>query len=61
MDTCLPPALDIAVVRDATNLYVTAFLKKHLLGDARYDAFLTPEYAATNEPGVLFQRKDEAQ
>ncbi len=59
--SCLPPALDIAVVREAANLYVTAFLKKHLLGDDRYDAFLTPEYAATNEPGVSFQRKDEAQ
>lgn len=61
VESCLPPALDIAVVRDTSNLYITAFLKKHLLGDSRYDDFLTPAYAVTNEPGVLFQRKDEAE
>ena len=60
VDTCLPPALDIGIVRDAENLYVTAFLKKHLLNDSRYDSFLTPEYAATNQLGVVFQRQEEA-
>ena len=59
--SCLPPAIDISAVREAANLYVTAFLKKHLLNDSRYDGFLTPAYAVTNEPGVLFQRKDETQ
>ncbi len=61
VDTCLPPALDIAVVRESSNLYITAFLKKHLLNDSRYDPFLTTGYATANEPGVLFQRQDEAQ
>jgi predicted dienelactone hydrolase len=59
--SCLPPALDISAVREAANLYVTAFLKKHLLNDSRYDEFLTSEYALTNAPGVMFQRKDETQ
>ena len=60
-ESCLPPALDIAVVRETSNLYIPAFLKKYLLHDSRYDEFLTPAYAETNEPGVLFQRKDEAE
>lgn len=60
VDSCLPPALDIGVVRGIVNRYATAFFKKHLLDDSRYDTFLTPEYAADEEPGVTYFRQDEA-
>ena len=34
---------------------------KHLWEDDRYDPFLRPEYAAANEPDLLFLRKDKGQ
>ncbi|MBL8764801.1 MAG: hypothetical protein JNM07_11080 [Phycisphaerae bacterium] len=37
-----------------TNLYTTAFFKRHLLGDTSYDIFLTQAYAAANEPSVVY-------
>jgi hypothetical protein len=48
-------------VCEPENRYGAAFSKKYLLNDSHHDEFLTPEFAATNEPGVLFQRKDQAQ
>jgi predicted dienelactone hydrolase len=57
-ETCGPAALPIEIPRRLTNLYVTAFFKKHLLHDDRYDAFLQPEYAEANEPGIFYFRKD---
>jgi len=60
-ETCGPDALPIEIPRQITNLYVTAFFKKHLWDDDRYDAFLQPEYAAANEPGILYLRKDKGQ
>ena len=61
LGSCLPPALDISVVREAANLYITTFLKKHLLHDSRYGEFLTPEYAQASEPNLMFQRQEEVQ
>jgi predicted dienelactone hydrolase len=60
-DTCGPGALPIEIPRRLTNLYVTAFLKRHLWEDDRYDPFLLPEYADANEPGILFLRQDAAE
>ena len=60
-DTCGPAAFPIEEVRRLENFYVTAFLKKHLWEDSRYDSFLTPDYAASHEPGVYFARKDKGQ
>ncbi|RIL02559.1 MAG: hypothetical protein DCC71_16310 [Proteobacteria bacterium] len=58
-ETCGAGAFPIADARRIANLYVTAFFKRHLLDDRRYDDFLTTGYAAANEPDVAFQRKDE--
>jgi hypothetical protein len=48
-------------VREPENLYGTTLSKKYLLNDSHHHEFLNPECAATREPGVLFQRKDQAQ
>lgn len=56
--TCRSPLLSIPEAQRIRDFYLTAFFERHLLGDERYDAFLTPEYAAEHEPGALFQRKD---
>ncbi len=55
---CRSALLSIAEAQRIRDFYLTAFFERHLLNDKRYDAFLTPEYAAEHEPGVLFQRKD---
>lgn len=60
-ETCGAGAYPIEDARRIANLYVTAFFKRHLLRDFRYDEFLTTGYAARNEPDVVFQRKDEPQ
>lgn len=60
-ETCGAGAFPIGEARRITNLYVTAFFKRHLLDDARYDDFLTTGYAAENEPDVAYQRKDAPQ
>jgi predicted dienelactone hydrolase len=57
-ETCGAGALPIEIPRRLTNFYVTAFFKKHLLNDTRYDEFLQPGYSETNEPGVVYMRKD---
>lgn len=57
-ETCGPAAYPIAEARRIQGFYVTAFFKRHLYADPRYDAFLQPDYAATSEPGVAFSRKD---
>jgi len=60
-ETCGPGALPIEIPRRITNFYVTAFFKKHLLGDVRYDEFLQPDYAEANEPGIVYMRKDHVE
>jgi dienelactone hydrolase len=58
---CRSPLLSIPELKRVRDFYLTAFFQRHLLGDTRYDAFLTPAYAAQHEPGVVFQRKDAGQ
>lgn len=60
-ETCGDDALPIEIPRRITNFYVTAFFKKHLLGDGRYDEFLQPDYAEANEPGIVYMRKDSVE
>jgi len=40
--TCLPPLVDSAAARRVAQWYTVAYLERHLLGDTRYDRFLTP-------------------
>lgn len=56
--TCGAGAFPFAEARRIENLYVTAFFKRHLWWDDRYDPFLTPEYAAAHEPDVIYSRKE---
>jgi predicted dienelactone hydrolase len=60
-DTCGPDDFSIDEAQRIQSFYVTAFLKRHLLWDPRYDAFLQPAYAVENEPLVEYQRKDPPQ
>lgn len=57
-ETCGPDAFSIDEARRIQGFYVTAFFKRHLYADPRYDVFLQPDYAAANEPNVEFSRKD---
>ena len=57
-DTCGPDDFPIEEAERLTAFYVTAFFKRHLLHDTRYDAFLGEDYAAENEPLVHYLRKD---
>ena len=57
-DTCGPDDFSIDEAARIQSFYVTAFFKRHLLHDDRYDPFLTESWAADNEPLVLYQRKD---
>ena len=52
--TCEPPALDIDVALRIQNFYAGAFFGRYLVGDKAYDPYLTEQYAAANEPGVIF-------
>lgn len=54
---CQPGALPIEEVHRITNLYATAFSRYTLQARVSDICFLTKEYAADNEPDVLFQRK----
>lgn len=57
-DTCGPDDFPIDEARRIQSFYVTAFFKRHLLFDRRYDSFLTSDWAAAHEPLVHFSRKD---
>ncbi len=52
--TCVPPAFPIAEATRIQNLYAAARFRRHLLGDSDYDSYLTTEFAAANEPDVVF-------
>jgi predicted dienelactone hydrolase len=56
--TCGPTAYPIAEARRIQSFYVTAFLKRHLWWDARYDPFLAPDWALAHEPDVLYSTKE---
>lgn len=57
-DTCGPDDFPIDEAARIQSFYVTAFFKRHLLHDDRYDPFLTEAWATDHEPLVLYQRKD---
>jgi predicted dienelactone hydrolase len=59
-ETCGPDDFDIEEAQRIQSFYVTAFFKRHLLHDPRYDAFLGTDWAAAHEPLVEFSRKDVA-
>ncbi len=50
----MPPAFPIAEATRIQNLYAAAHFRRYLLGDAEYDSYLTTEFAAANEPDVVF-------
>ena len=52
--TCKPPAFPIEEATRLQNLYATAFFRRHLLGQTKYDPFLTTAYAVANEPDIDF-------
>ena len=51
---CEPPALDIEIALRIQNLYAAAFFHRYLLGETRYDRWLTEAWAEENEPQVIF-------
>jgi len=57
-DTCGPDDFPIDEAVRLESFYVTAFFKRHLLHDDRYDAFLTTDWATSHEPLVAYFRKD---
>ncbi|MDJ0866188.1 MAG: hypothetical protein QNK03_08785 [Myxococcota bacterium] len=57
-ETCRPPAFPIGEAKRIQGFYLTAFFKRHLFGDDRYDEFLTDAWAAENEPDVIWFRRD---
>jgi predicted dienelactone hydrolase len=57
-ETCAPDApLPIGEVQRLQNLYLVSFFRRHLRGEAEYDAFLEPAYTAANEPAVTYFSK----
>ncbi|NNF60636.1 MAG: hypothetical protein HKN06_04805 [Gammaproteobacteria bacterium] len=54
---CAPELIPIAQAHALTNLYATAFLKRELLRDGRYQRYLNRGYAQSNRLPVLFRRK----
>ncbi len=54
--TCGPDAFPIDEAVRLQNRYTVAFLLRHLVGDERYEAFLTEKDAAT-EPAVELERR----
>lgn len=56
--TCTPDVFPIAEAIRLQNLYVVSFFRRHLLGDTGYDAYLSPDYAAT-EPAINFESKQQ--
>jgi predicted dienelactone hydrolase len=51
-DTCTEDVFPIAEAHRLQNLYMVAFFKRHLVGEAGYGDFLTAAYADANEPTV---------
>lgn len=51
---CSPEPIPQTEVERLTMLYMIAFLKVNLVGDHRYQAYLTPGYALGNEPDIEF-------
>ncbi len=60
LETCGAGALPIATAERIQNFYAVSFFRRHLMQDARYEVFLTEEWAQIMEPGVAFQRRAPA-
>jgi predicted dienelactone hydrolase len=56
-DTCTDDVFPIEEASRLQNLYMVAHFKRYLDGEIGYDAYLTSDYAAANEPDVSFQSK----
>ena len=54
IDTCLPPAFDLATAQRIQDLYAVAFFQLTLGSDPRYAVYLTAAYAAEHLPDVSF-------
>jgi hypothetical protein len=51
-DTCTEDVFPITEAHRLQNLYMVAFFKRYLVGEAGYGDFLTAAYADANEPTV---------
>lgn len=56
-DACGEDAFPIEVAQRIQNTYAVAFFRHYLLGETGYDFYLRPEWAAENEPDVVFRSK----
>jgi predicted dienelactone hydrolase len=54
--TCSAQAFPIEEAVRLQNIYVVSFFKRHLLGDRRYNAYLSRDYAE-REPAITFSTK----
>ena len=59
--TCEPPAFSIDEATRIQNLYAAALFRRHLLGEAGYDTYLTESYALANEPDIDFYLPEPSQ
>jgi len=59
--TCRPPALDPEEVKRIEVAYLVAFFRRHLYAYPFYDRWLTEDWAAANEPLVIYQTKETAE
>jgi predicted dienelactone hydrolase len=60
-DVCRSAALPLPEAKRMRDFYVTAFFQRHLLHDARYEQYLTTEWAVAHEPQVILTRKEVGQ
>lgn len=56
---CAPELIPIAQAHALTNLYATAFLKRELVRDGRYQRYLNHGYVESNRLPVIFRRKND--
>jgi predicted dienelactone hydrolase len=57
-EACVPELRPVEQVQDLTNLYTVAFLERTLNGDGRYQRYLTPGFARSNDLPVAFDRRN---
>jgi predicted dienelactone hydrolase len=54
INVCVVPQIPLAEVVRLQTLYTVSMFRRHLLGETEYDAFLTADYAAAQEPSAIF-------
>jgi hypothetical protein len=54
INVCVAPQIALAEVIRLQTLYTVSMFRRHLLGETEYDAFLTADYAAAQEPSAIF-------